>query len=296
MQAGVCITSLLINSDSNEYYDIFILCSENVSESNRQQIQNISKNHKNCQISFIDLSGNFDDAFEIRNITKATYYRLMIPLLIPQYAKVIYSDVDIIFQEGLGGLYNEDITDYYLAAVLSRGAVSNKEANKYICSLNLNPDKYVQCGFIIINSSKMIEDDICSKFKSHSNRNYLFVDQDIINIVCAGRIKNLPLKYNFTQDCFSLFFTNKSLLLQRYVEDEIMDALNRSIIHYEGTNKPWNSDCLRHDIWWEYYRKSVFFDYQFYYDSSVILFNKTLTLKHIIKIIIFYCKKVLKNI
>ncbi|MDR1583108.1 MAG: glycosyltransferase family 8 protein [Prevotellaceae bacterium] len=269
MQTGVCITSLLINSNSDEYYDIFILCSEDVSESDKQQLQNMSQKYGHCHFNFIDLSNYFNDAFEIRNITKAAYYRLIIPVLIPQYSKIIYSDVDIVFLKGLSNVYNEDITDYYLAAVLSGGAIFEKTYNQYVRSLNLNADKYVQSGFLIMNSSKMIEDNICSKFHLYSAKKFLFLDQDIINIVCENKIKFLPLKYNYTQGCFHRLFTNKNMLLRRFSEAEISETLNESVvIHYEGPNKPWNSYCFRYDIWWEYYRKSIFFDAQFYNEND----------------------------
>jgi lipopolysaccharide biosynthesis glycosyltransferase len=296
MQTGVCIISLLINSSQDEYYDIFILCSEDVSELDKQQLQNISQKYEHCNFNFIDLSNYFNDAFEIRNITKAAYYRLMIPVLIPQYSKIIYSDVDVIFLEGLSNVYNEDITDYYLAAVLSRGAILDKTYNQYIRSLNLNPCMYVQSGFLLINSSKMIKDDICSKFKLYSTKKFLFQDQDIINIVCEGKKKFLPLKYAYTQGVFSLLFTNKTLLLQRFSENEINDASKAAIIHYEGTNKPWNSYCFRYDIWWEYYRKSIFFDAQFYFNINNLLLHNNLTFQSLVKMIVRYCKQIIKNI
>jgi lipopolysaccharide biosynthesis glycosyltransferase len=297
MQTGVCITSLLINSNQDEYYDIFILCSEDVSESDRQQLQSISQKYKQSHFSFINLSGHFENAFEIRNITKAAYYRLLIPLLIPQYAKIIYSDIDVIFQKGLGNLYNEDITNYYLAAVLSVGSICDKTYNRYVRNLNLDPYMYVQSGFLLINSSKMIEDDICSKFKFYSVQNFLFQDQDIINIVCKDRIKILPLQYCYTQNSFSLIFTNKSLLRKRFSETEINNALKESIIlHYEGPNKPWNSYCFRYDIWWEYYRKSIFFDAQFYFNVNNSLLLHNITFKTFVKAFYYYCKRTIKKL
>jgi lipopolysaccharide biosynthesis glycosyltransferase len=218
-------------------------------------------------------------------------------LLIPQYSKIIYSDVDVIFLKGLNNVYNEDVTDYYLAAVLSRGAVFNKACNKYVKTLNLDPDKYVQSGFLVINSFKIIEDDICSKFKRYSFQRFLFQDQDIINIVCKDKIKFLPLKYCYTQGCFNLLFTDKDMLLKRFSETEITETLNEGvIIHYEGINKPWNSYCFRYDIWWEYYRKSIFFDAQFYFNINNSLLLHNLTLKNLTGMIISYCKTVVKRI
>ena len=41
-----------------------------------------------------------------------------------------------------------------------------------------------------------------------------------------------------------------------------------STMHYTG-DKLWNSPCLRGDIWWEYYRRSPFFDAGFYYRQTM---------------------------
>ena len=46
---------------------------------------------------------------------------------------------------------------------------------------------------------------------------------------------------------------------------EIEEALSDGIVHYNG-QKPWKGFCVNFDIWWEYYRKSPFFDRKFYFD------------------------------
>mgnify|MGYP006208099459 FL=1 len=51
---------------------------------------------------------------------------------------------------------------------------------------------------------------------------------------------------------------------QNYTKEDAEYALKYGIIHYNGP-KPWNTWCLNFDIWWEYYRKSVYFDPEYYY-------------------------------
>jgi lipopolysaccharide biosynthesis glycosyltransferase len=41
--------------------------------------------------------------------------------------------------------------------------------------------------------------------------------------------------------------------------------MKSGIVHYNGA-KPWNGPCLNMDIWWDYYRRSPFFDEKFCYD------------------------------
>ena len=60
-------------------------------------------------------------------------------------------------------------------------------------------------------------------------------------------------------------------------------------IHYSGY-KPWQRYSIGFDIWWEYYRKSPFYDEQFYFkfffDKTMLL--ESLTLWKRIKILIRY--------
>ena len=47
--------------------------------------------------------------------------------------------------------------------------------------------------------------------------------------------------------------------------DLIENALKNGNLHFNG-HKPWKKYCINFDIWWEYYRKSPFFDKKFYFE------------------------------
>ena len=100
MPCGVAITSLLESAEADTFYDIFILHGDedDFSGSLLNQLPSI---YKNCDIHFRNVGKAFETAFEIRGITRPTYYRLIAPKLIPEYEKLIYYDVDIIFRRDL---------------------------------------------------------------------------------------------------------------------------------------------------------------------------------------------------
>ena len=50
-----------------------------------------------------------------------------------------------------------------------------------------------------------------------------------------------------------------------YGPEELDHALRSGIVHYNGA-KPWKEACMNMDIWWEYYRRSIFFDERFCHD------------------------------
>ena len=64
---------------------------------------------------------------------------------------------------------------------------------------------------------------------------------------------------------FVHFIRNREMVMRIYSDSEIKEALQYGNIHYNG-HKPWKKYCVNFDIWWEYYRKSPFFDEKFYFD------------------------------
>lgn len=88
---------------------------------------------------------------------------------------------------------------------------------------------------------------------------------DIVNIVCAGKIKYLSPSFCVTNYFMDFALNRKNELLTLWSDQEIQNAIFKGIIHYNGP-KPWKGYCINFDIWWEYYRKSPFFDEKFYYD------------------------------
>ena len=220
LPACICISSLLMNAKEDIFYDIFILHSSKV-DLHKEQLDELPNHFKCCRIQYRVVDNTFDQAFEIRGITAATYYRLLIPELIPEYDKVIYADVDIIFRMDLSELYNTEIGDNY--------------------------------------------------------------------IVCKDKIYYLPMEYNMTDYSYMFAMRKRSLLQNLFSEEEIDDALKQGNIHYNG-HKPWKKYSVNFDIWWEYYRKSPFFDEKFYFEFFYTRLNELdqLSLWKRIKILIRY--------
>lgn len=123
--AGVAITSLLMNAHEDTFYDIFILHSEKESL-DKEILAKVSEKFSNCRITYRTVGNIFDNAFEIRDITTPAYYRLLIPQLVLEYDKVLYSDVDVIFRSDLTGFYKTDIDEFYFGGVNSISHFDNE--------------------------------------------------------------------------------------------------------------------------------------------------------------------------
>lgn len=264
MPAGVAIFSLLSNANEDTFYDIFILHSDRFDFSD-SRILAIARQFANCRITFRPVKDEFVGGFEIRGITETCYYRLLIPELVPEYDKILYSDVDVIFREDLAKYFEMPIDQFYFASVNSV-PVMNDDYLSYIKMRGLSVEKgYYYSGNLIINSKKLRADNKLAEFRSHRDMKYRFQDMDIINLTCGSYIKPLPPAFCLTVTYYDAIVNERDRLRGLYSDSEMDYALKHGIVHYNGA-KPWKDVCLNMDIWWDYYRRSIFFDEQFAHD------------------------------
>lgn len=269
--AGVCMTSLMLNAKPDTFYDFYILHSPSINL-REDELLKIIETFAHCSLRFIKVDESFENAFEIRHVTKATYYRLLIADFLTEYDRVIYSDVDIIFRQDLQEVYNLDIGDNYVAGALDIGM--NSFEKKYVEALGLTQWTYIQAGFLLLNLEAIRKDNLVEEFKSQAANNYRYQDQDVVNIVCKDRKYILDPCWNLN-DCAYIQFLAKKPELPQWISDKHKSrALQEGNIHYSGY-KPWNRYSLAFDIWWEYYRKSPYFDeiryYKFFFDKTMVL-------------------------
>ena len=261
MPAGVCFTSLLKNALPDTFYEMHILHGEGeLNQEYQDQLTALKNIYPNCNFTFINIGSAFDNVYIARGVPKLTYYRILIPELLTQFDKVIFSDVDIIFTGDLSNLYlNTDLGDNYLGAV--RSALVKE---KYVQSLGCNPADYTNGGFQIYNSKAIRRDNMPPKLKELCGKEYFYLDQDITNIIYKNRITYISPSYNSTQTFFEIAHNRTERFAAQFTSQEIAEGLAPIVIHYNGVN-PWQGFCPRHDVWWEHYRKSTYYNEDFYY-------------------------------
>lgn len=289
MPACVCLSSLMMNAKPDTFYDIFILHSEK-ENLRKDELNKLPKHYPNCRIQYRTVGDLFDNAFEIRGITTPAYYRLLIPELIPEYDKVIYADADIIFRMDLSDLYAADLGENYVAATKDLGLNIGDDGRKYIQSVEGLPlGRYLQSGFIVLNNSTIRQDDLVSRFKDLAKRKLKYQDQDILNLACGERVMYLPAKYNMTDYTFYYAMRETEKLTGYLTTEELPDAICNGNLHFNG-HKPWKKYCVNFDIWWEYYRKSPYFDEKFYFEFFYSKLNELdkLSLWKRVKILVRY--------
>lgn len=286
--AAVCIYSLLANAKPTTTYDIFILHHKD-ERLNLNELDTVIAHFPRHSYQLRQVDDTFNASFEIRGITTPAYYRLLIPRLIPEYDKVIYSDVDVIFRQDLADVYAEDLGDNYIAGVNNLAHLDNDLTQHYNNHLHLNPQNIICSGFLVMNCELIRKHNLVNKFLEHTHARYKFQDQDILNITCCNHIKMLSPKYSVLTYIAYMAVYKPSDIEQIWSKSEINETLSNGNIHYNG-QKPWKGYCVNFDIWWEYYRKSPIFNEKFYFD---FFYNKLdeldqLSLMKRVKILVRY--------
>ncbi len=166
-----------------------------------------------------------NDGFkEPKYITRAAYYRLVIPEMLPNfYDRAIYLDCDIVVRGNLTSLWEVDMKEKYISAV-QEIATNFKYFNSGVMLLDLKQWRDHQV------SSQLIE-----YLRTHRNQ-IKFHDQDILNAVLSDKWLALDLRWNVTPNIYARYA--KPILSKKIVDLALRDPY---IIHYASSAKPWNT-------------------------------------------------------
>ena len=266
MQCGVTITSLLMNAKADTFYDTYILCNKSqLSEVNKDALLNAFEGHKKCKISFVDVGETFKEleGLATGHLTTATYYRLAIPTLFPHFDMVIYADVDMIFQQDLSELYQNSLQNGEWIAAARDLSIDDKFYFKSDMPYKVGKSEkdYFNAGFLVMNLKLLREENVVEEFNCHAQKKYDQNDQDVLNVVCNGRVQILPSMYNFQLSHFGNYMWGRESTSIQFGE-----LFKHATLHYTGKNKPWNSlECVAYDTWWHYYKMSPFYDDMVYF-------------------------------
>lgn len=249
---STCIISILDNLNS-KYSVCFYIIDGGISDYNKDKITSL-KIDRDFSIQFIqidqELFGHLPRSSQA-HITKETNYRFLVSSLNFNLEKCIFLDVDLIAIGDISKLWETDIDDFYIAAVIDQAPLKE---NSWVKDLPL-PDNYlyVNTGVTIINCKKWREDNIEKKLFAVSKRYskiLKFPDQDTLNIVLHKKIKYLSPIYNV-------------MPVQNYFdEDQKNEAFaNPQIIHWAGFKKPWKyPNVMYAEKFWHYAFKTEFYE------------------------------------
>lgn len=262
---GVTLASLLKNLAPDCIAQIYVI-DGGISTENKQKLAML-QSIRPFALHYISVSISDFDRFPLLgdHLTIATYFRLKIPELLPHLDKVLYLDIDMIVESDLSPLWSIDLPhDVWVGAVIELGM-----KKPFLQSIGLNEDDfYFNAGVLLMNLTALRKIDFnarCIEFVTHYKQAIRFVDQDVLNHICANKVLWIDPRYNVT---FGL--VDKAHKLDRYPSPYDVAAMenaisNPAIIHYTGGSKPWHYAC-RHPMagrYMAYIKDTSWQDYQY---------------------------------
>lgn len=242
----------IIENASKEYDYRVIVLNNGITDKNISEIKKLE--NSNFRVEFADVNEKINHIMsELTNglrdyYSNSIYYRIFIPSLFPELKKALYLDADIVVIDDISKLYFEDLGDNLLGAITDDVVNGNESFKKYSASvLGVKPENYFNSGILVMNLDKFRDEAIESKFVhllSTYNFDTIAPDQDYLNYLCKGKVK----------------YIHKGWDKMPMQDDEFSDA-DLHLIHYNMFQKPWHySDVLYEDYFWQYAKKSPFYN------------------------------------
>lgn len=267
--AYVCAKTLFEHA-ADEDSIVLHYIEQNVSQSHLKAIKSLG-NDLNYIVDII----KFEMPDRFKNVlptygeaSKTTYMKFWFATMFPEIDKVLYLDPDIIVMKSIRELYDYDLGNSLIAAVIENLPVYHRYASKMD-----KEDSYINGGMVLCNLREWRESDfeIKAMERLKDTKHNLNYDQGILNELCKGRILIVPPKYAVLAEVFAFMDANR--IMQRYkfvnyyTQSEIEEAINNPvIIHFTSFlyGKPMSIKCTH--PYASYFRRQLEnapFDYKF---------------------------------
>jgi len=248
----VALTSLMNTSCAYKLYKVYVFYTK-LSKKNISHIESL--NRINIKVKCVDINDWFDDVNlkGIGHLSIETYYRLVIPDVLPQYDKILYLDSDLLVLRDVSELFAVDIGEYAIGAI-NDVACSTLELH-YKSWKYFNVKNAFNAGVLLINTKnfqrmkikKRCYELLISDGKE-IERKMLYADQDALNLTLNGDYKRIDPKWNFQWQYIQ--FIERISIEQK--EEYCRVKENPYIVHYAGVKKPWDyPEMEMADLYWE---------------------------------------------
>lgn len=252
---AVTIKSIAENFQNNKEGVCIHILTDYISTKNIQRLNEIVIDYERMSLYIHKVDDSPLRGLRTNNWTIYTWYRLLLPDILPvEIKRVLYLDADTLVTADLSELFEFDMTNKSIAAVVE----DNTFNQKYYDRLGYdNSKQYICAGVLLMNLEYWREHYLTEKMIKWARTNedkLKTMDQDAINYICQDTKILLPLRFGVVQWFFHIdkFYEPPYLL-------ELEDCLRiPAIIHY-GFCPPWVMDSPKHLMQkeWERYNKML---------------------------------------
>lgn len=255
MPTLVAMTSVLANTSS---YVAFHILDDGIAQKNRRRIERLAQRY-GAAVDFIETDrawlGNFPAD---PRLAKTTYLRLRLPACLPDVARCIYLDGDLVVRHDIAELWNLDLHGKALAAVKDIVGDFLEEGRH---NLQLDQDHiYFNAGVLVMDLARLrafrLEEKAIAFAQKYPER-IRIVDQDILNVLLQKDVAYFPLAWNYClfpgQDRQEPWCDLQGLYSQAERTACRHDA---AIVHFANAVKPWHCspEVLEHPYFDDYFR------------------------------------------
>lgn len=263
----VAIYSLLCNRNRERSYDIIIL-HKRISKEHQGEILGLADGKSGVSIRFVNVveaDRELQSDVGCYYAVETNYRLLLFSKLFQNYRRMLYLDCDIIVTGDVGELFDVDLEGKSAAGVEDVGfrwLAYTKRAifldNKPYNVLNYctdvlgmkDPGGYVNAGVLLFDLEKCRQKvsfrDVVETLHS---RNFFYNDQDVLNILLEGNIKQVDCKWNYMNNIAFYLECDRKEFRELYLDLRREDY---RIIHYISAKKPWNGEVPMGEVWQKY--------------------------------------------
>ena len=252
--------------------NLYVIVDKTVTMKQKKQMEKQVKIFKYANIHFIRIDvSNIEKYLVVKTacFPISIYYRLLLTDLLPQTIdKILYLDADIIVRHNLSDLWETDISNNAIGAVVNQSNGKNSWER-----LNYPKEKaYFNSGVLLINIHYWREHLVTSSLIDYIKNNpdkLVYPDQDALNYVLQDKKLLLPERYNVQEAFYRL---NREIVPNENSE-EIEKALENPYILHFTYHKPWFIEC-------EHPLRHVYFDYK---KETIWKHNMYMEFKHLFR-------------
>lgn len=242
---GVAIESLLANASRDYRIRIHILTC-GLSQENADAL--LATVGGRAELQLVDMKKRIAPLAErlvLRDYySGATYFRLFISDLFPEYDKALYLDCDIVIHGDVCRLFETPLGDTLVGAAPEDVMTRFDVFGRYVeTCLDVPREEYFNAGVLVMNLAAIRRAQILGRFVDLLLRRRFVVtqDEDYLNVLCRGAVTLLPYTWNTSP-----------------LATEVKER--PALVHYKLDRKPWHyRDVHLGDGFWQYAEATPFY-------------------------------------
>ena len=243
---AVSLSSMKDNASKEYFYEIYVL-NAGMAKETLERLK--AYEDENFRITSVDVTSKMEkvkDSLQLRDYyTGATYYRIFIANMFPEYTKALYIDCDTVVLGDISELFNTELGDNLIGAASDGAVASVPEFRLYTKEvLGIEAEKYFNAGVILMNLMQFRKENFYEKFCALLKQYRFSVaqDQDYLNVICKDKVQYIGIEWN-------------RMPIAGDKEEK------PKLVHYNLTLKPWHYEkILFQEYFWDYARKNEFYE------------------------------------